>query len=791
LNFKNAQDVEAITWQIRQDEFGRGKDRAFIDALFNGNPPYTPQEVADNGISVNVNDMTGVKLAHDARAQMYSAMMSTGQYFSCETDTGPVWKRDKWNTIVTNKINRIMKNNQRYFETGRSQIAQTVLHGIAPSGWDDKDRWRPRSRAIDEVGILSGTALDLENLPLFYVRRSYTAPQLIKLTRGDKVDPAWNIPLVDSCIKWVDDQAQILMSNPWPDVWSPEKQQERLKGDGSCYATSRVSTVDVFDFYYWSDEGDVEGWRRRMTLDAWSTPGPDGLAATTSRRFEHGQGQFLYNSGSRVFADQISHIINWQFADLSAVSPFQYHSVRSLGLLIYGVCFLQNRLYCKFSEAVFENLMMYMRVKSLDDAERALKIELANRGFIDESVQFLRPEERWQINEQLALMGLQTNEKIITGNASSFIQRQNFQESKTEKTKFQVQAEVNASTALIGAAVLQAYAYKKFEFIEIFRRFCKENSRDVDVRSFRNDCLKEGVPPEVLRPECWNIEPEKVLGGGNKTAQLQISEWLMQHRPEYDPEPQRQILRRATFNVTDDAALTDLLVPEKPVAITDSVHDAQLSVGTLMDGLPIEVKTGMNHIEYIQTYLTTMQMVLQKIEARGGEVGPDELDGLQNVAGQTIEGQPVPSGGVTNHLDILAQDPQQQEAVKKFTDALAQMMNAVKELAHNYEKQMQAQQAQGNGQLSPEAQAKIVEAEILAKGKDARAAQSHADKTAQRQVQFDMQQRQAEEKHQADLRQEAVKTGHEIAQEDAWTQADIAMEQERVDNAPAPKAGSE
>ncbi len=780
-----------MTWQIRQDEFGRANNRALIDVLFNGSPPYTPQEVADNGIAVNVNDMAGVKLAHDARAQMYSAMMSTGQYFSCETDFGPVWKRDKLQTIVTNKINRILKNNQKYFETGRSQIAQNVLHGISPSGWDDKDRWRPRSRSIDEVGILSGTALDMDNLPLFYVRRSYTAPQLIKLTRGDKVDPAWNVPLVDSCIKWVDDQAQVLMANPWPDVWSPEKQQERLKGDGSCYATSRVSTVDVFDFYYWSDEGDVEGWRRRMVLDAWSTPGPDGLAASSKRRFEHGQGQFLYNSESRLYADDLSHIITWQFADLSAVAPFQYHSVRSLGFLLYAVCHLQNRLYCKFSEAVFENLMMYMRVKSLDDAERALKIELANRGFIDESVQFLRPEERWQINEQLAMLGLQNNEKIITGNASSFIQRQNFQESRTEKTKFQVQAEVNASTALIGAAVLQAYAYKKFEYIEIFRRFCKDNSRDVEVRNFRNDCLKEGVPPEALRPECWNVEPEKVLGGGNKTMQLQISEWLMQHRAEYDPEPQRQILRRATFNITDDAALTDLLVPEKPVAVTDSIHDAQLSVGTLIDGLPVAVKTGMNHIEYIQTYLTTMQMVLQKIEARGGMAGPDELDGLQSLAGQTIEGQPVPSGGVTNHLDILAQDPQQQEAVKKFTDTLAQLMNEVKKLAQNYEQAMKQQQGQGNGQMSPEAQAKIVEAEILAKGKDKRAAESHAEKTAQRQVSFEMQQKQAQEKHALEMRKQAMQLGHDLAARSAETDAEIAFEKRRVDNEPKKPAGSE
>jgi hypothetical protein len=788
MKFESAQDVESLVWQMRQDEFTRGSDRALIDRLFNGNPPYTPAEVEDNGVEINVNDLAGVKLAHDARAQMYTAMMSTGQYFSCETDFGPVYDRAKYNSVVTNKINRILKDDNAYFETGRSQIALNVLHGISPSSWDDKDRWRPRCRGIDEVGVLSGTLLDMENLPLFYIRRSYTAPQLIRLTRGKKTDPGWNIPLVDECIKWVDEQSQKLMSNPWPDVWSPEKQEERLKGDGSCYAASRCATVDVFDFYYWSDEGDVEGWRRRMVLDAWSTPGTDGLAQ--SRQLDHGKGSFLYNSKDRLFQSKLSNIITWQFADLSAVAPFQYHSVRSLGFLLYAICHLQNRLYCQFSEAVRENLMMYMRVNSLDDAERALKIELVNRGLIDNSVQFLRPDERWQVNESLAQMGLQANEKIIQGNASSFIQRQDFQQSKTEKTKFQVQAEVNASTALIGAAILQAYAYKKFEYQEIFRRFMQPNSGDVDVRNFRDHCLKQGIPESVLTAEAWNIEPEKVLGGGNKTMQLQVSEWLMQHRVEFDPEPQREILRRATFNVTNDPALTDLLVPEKPVEVTDAVHDAQLSVGTLMEGLPVSMKTGVNHIEIIQVFLQSMQMILQRIEARGGVPNAEELDGLQNVAGQTIEGQPIPSGGVTNHLEILAQDPRQGETVKKFTDGLAQMMNQVKQLAQRFEEQQQAQQGQGDGQLSAEDQAKIVSAEILAQGKDQRAAKSHAERTAQKQISFEMQQQQAEAKHALDLKKEAAKIGTNIAAEDALTKAQISFEQQRLDKEPPKQADS-
>lgn len=796
MKFDNAQTVESITWQMRQDEYVRSQNRALVDVLFNGSPPYTQAEVAENRIAVNTNNLAGVKLAHDARAQMFSAMNSTGQFFTARTDYGPVHDRDKNSVIITTEMNRRMKDSLKYFEVGRSQIALNTLHGIAPSSWEDHDRWCPTARGIDEIGILSGTLLTMENLPLFYIRRSYTAPQLIRMTRGPLTDPGWNKELVDECIQWVDEQTQALMStSTWSDVWSPEKIQERVKGDGSCYASTRVATVDVFDFYFWSDEADSEGWCRRMVLDAWSNPGPDGLATATkavspgSRRFEHGAGEFLYNSNSRKYASKLSEIITWQFADLSAVAPFQYHSVRSLGFLLYSVCHLQNRLYCKFSEAVFENLMMYLRVKSLDDAERALKIELISRGFIDETVQFLRPEERWQVNQQLAAMGLQVNEKIIMDNASSYVQKQEFSQPKTEKTKYQVMAETNAQSALISAAVLQAYAYKKFEYREIFRRFMRPNSRDVDVREFRNSCLRQGVPEKCLTSEYWDLEPEKVLGAGNKTLQLQMSEWLMQNRTAYDPEAQKLILRKATFNITDDAALTEALVPEKPAAVSDSMHDSQLAVGTLMEGLPVNVKKGVNHIEAVTVYLNAIKMVLGRIQARGGMANEEELDGLQNIAGETIEGQPIPSGGVTNHLQILEQDPMQKEAVKKFSDALGQMMNKVKALAQQLEQQMQSQQDQ-NGQLSAEDQAKIVSAEILAKGKDERAARSHAEKTAQRRVSFDQKQQEDAEKHQLELKKEASWMGADLAARNLETQAQIAMEKEKVDKMPVKETSS-
>ena len=120
-------------------------------------------------------------------------------------------------------------------------------------------------------------------------------------------------------------------------------------------------------------------------------------------------------------------------------------------------------------------------------------------------------------------------------------------------------AQIQSLTSLVSAALMQAYEYDKFQYYEIARRFCMKNSRDKDVRDFRAEMLKSGMPEEVLDTDCWEIESEKVMGGGNKMLETAIADRLMMARQLFDPESQREILRDFTLAVTDDVARADRL----------------------------------------------------------------------------------------------------------------------------------------------------------------------------------------------------------------------------------------
>lgn len=778
MKFSSASVIEQLTWQMRLADYPRSLNRARINDLFNGAPPYTADEERQNNIAINVNSLEGTKLAHDARAQFGNAFQKPGAFFTARTDMGPRHRRQKYGAIVSKHINKCMKKSPLYFEVMRAKFAQLILHGIGPSAWVDRQRWCPRSVGIEDVMIPSNTLITMENLPFYGIFRSWTAEELYRLTHGPKRDKAWQMDVVNSVLKWADQEARQLGSTTWPEVWSPEKMEERIKQDSGLYASDAVPTIDTWDFYFWNDSGKVQGWNRRIVLDAYGQPGVGGVMPT--KKSFGVEGRFLYDPGDRKYGDKLSEIISFQFADLSAVAPFRYHSVRSLGFLLYAVCHLQNRLRCKFNEAVFEALMMYMRVKSADDAERALKINLISRGIIDETVQFLPPAERWQVNAQLAELGLNNNQQIINENSASYVQSQGKTNPDVEKTAFQVRSELNATTALISSAFLQAYQYQNFEYYEIFRRFCIPNSRDVDVRNFRMACLKEGVPEKLLVPEAWELEPERVMGAGNKTMEMAIAQQLMEWRPMYDPQAQREILRVSTLSTTDDPALTDLLVPDQADELTSSKQKAMTAMGTLMLGLPVKFGVTDNRMDVTETLLMEMALLIQRIEQNGNMATQEQLIGLQMV-GQTIGEQ----------IQILSQDKSLAQRVRGYGEDLSQLMNLVKAFAQRLQQAMKkaAQQQGGNGGPTPEDMAKIQSIELQAQAKAANTRESHAQRTAQRQVQWEMEEQRKQEQHKLDMAKEARLLHVDIAAEDLKTAAEI--EREKIAQANAPKETSE
>lgn len=710
----------------------RSSNRALINSLFNGFAPYTPEQVQRNNIETNVNFLEPTKLAQDARSQYETGFFTPSQYFSVRVDRGTPWKRSEWGEIITSNLRRAMKDGKAalgYRESLRSVFAQLVLHGVGPSVWPDRYAWKPEMQAMEDTLVPSQTLVTLENLPYFAIYRRYTATQLFRFINGPHVDKGWNKEVVNACIQWALKQwGQTMQGQDF--AWNPERIAEDIKANSLYYASDAVPTVNCYDFYYYDEDDKNAGWRRKIVLDAPSL-GEAKSSVKDAKNILEKRNQYLYDGGKRNYAQALSEIIHFQFADGSVVAPFRYHSVRSLGFLLYAVCHLQNRLRCALTSSAFENCLQYFRVHNTEDVQRAIKLNLVHRGVIPDGVNFVGAQERWKVDAALIQTVMGLNRQSMADNSTAYTRNFGLSENEPrEKTATQINAEVNAATAMVGAMLEQSYGYQKYQNMEQCRRFCIPNSKDPDVRKFRLDCLKDGVPPEILNVDCWEISVERVLGSGNKQLAIQQATAVMQQYPLLDPDAQRVALRDYIFAVTSDAAKTQILVPQQRNAVTDSIHDAQMSASTMLMALPMGLKQGVSHAEYAATLIGLMNVEIQKINQSGGVGTPEQVVGLQNIAGQSIDGQPIEGNGAANHIALLAQDEGSKDIVKQLSDTLSKLLNDVRAFAQRQE-EAQGQQ-QPNGELAPEDAVKLKGQLLISQAKADNMRESHAQRSQQR-----------------------------------------------------------
>lgn len=760
--FTDAEVVSQIVWQMKTADLPRGTNRAAIDRLFNGFAPLTENDRLAARANTNVNTLNGPKIAADARRTYYQAFFKTSNYCNVTVTDGDESKRMQWGRTITTELNRILKKSLPYFELLRNQFAMTVLHGIGPVYWPETDRWCPVAVGLGDVMIPDNTRLEMANLPYFAIFRQFTPFELNQITaNGDKRVKGWRMDAVKKAIDWADEEmAKGNVGALWNthNFRSPERIEARLKENSGLYASDVVPTIDCWDFYYWSDQDDKEGWRRCMILD---TPISSSSITRNALPDKSGvglpQNTWLYKSDD-VYCEDLSQIIHFQFGDASAVGPFKYHAVRSLGWLLYSPCHLFNRLFNKVSDATFEAMMQYFRVTNPEDKERVLKVDLHNLGVVPEGLNFVTQAERWQVNMPLAEFALNLNRQSMNETASSYREGRENATPGVEKTATQIMAEVNSANAIVGAMLLQAYTYARFQYIEIFRRFCNAKSIDPDVKKFRKCCLKKGVPMDILDPDYCEVEPEQVMGSGNKILQVAMTDKLMGARTLYDPPMQREILHQFTLANTDDAATADRLVPMGGKVESDTSHEADQSIGTLLAGLSVRPKVGENQIDVIESWLAGLA---KRLEILGNmKVEMYDVMGLENL-GQNI-GQ---------RIQILAQDEAQVDRVKQYTQDLMQLMSVVGQLA-----QAAAQAQPQEPQLDPVDAAKIAAMQATAQTKSDIMAKSGAQKLDQKAQQFALKQIQSQESHHEQLKKSALDTKLEVASEDVRTAADIRRE---------------
>jgi len=711
----------------------RMHNQAMLNFLYNGGAPYTPEEAEADHHHTNVNFLEGTQKLHEARSQATNALKAPDQYFSVQLTTGDVHRRAEWSDVITSQIRRIMKRSQRYSDVVDAKIANMVLAGIGVASWADRDDWCATPRRFEDVMIPDETFTSLSNLTHFALRTRFTITDLCRVISGPNVDKGWNIPQVKLAIQ------NLKLRGPGSDQYNfyydPEKLVEDWKQNTIYYNSDSVPVLHCFDFYYYDDN--EKRWYRRIVVDT---------DANSFNQFN--VNEFLYYNPDRYYGDEPTpcQIMHAQIADGAAVAPFRWHSVRSLGYLLYSLCQLQNRIRCRFMDATFESMNWYFRDVTDGDREVIQKVDIHHLGVIPNGLHFVPANERHNIDFDLVSGAMSMNRQLMSENSSSYNQDIN-DGTKKERTAYEVATLSNDANRLITAMLTRIYENQIPEYREICRRLCTTDHKD--SIEFRTKCRSAGVPTECFDVNDWDVVPEKVLGGGNKMIQMAQAGQLMSVYDKLTPQGQQLVLHRFIETVTSDPDVANEIAPLESEVPTPSMEKASMAWATLIDGKPIVITGDLNRTDIVEEWLKLLAIEFTQIDQSGQPPAPRRLFGIANVIQTT--------GQIVQQLSM---DPANGPRVKLYSEALANAQNKVKEYAKIIASQ-QPQGPQADPTILADMQAKQIQAESDAHINEAKAMQ----KLQHNQQKFEQTSQQNAAKTAAQIESEAARTKVQIAGE--------------------------
>jgi hypothetical protein len=777
-DFDKPEQIKAICENLQTVENIRARERAMIDILMNGKRPYTDDEVKKHQIRINVNWNEGNNILQDANRQVNNATLYVGKFFTakCVSPKCPVEKREEMGQKFTTAIMRPLKKNKsgkKHLFVRKTRNASICLHGIGPLMWMKPSDWLPRYIPLEDLLIPTDTTLDLCNLQHFAINLYLTQGEFYDLTHSKTVDKGWNVKFVEQILDALKDPNNKNATN-YNLNEQPEKWQEQFKQNRCFYNSDAVARVKLRMFLFQALDGK---WYRRVVLR--EDPG-----TKLAQLVENSKDAFVFTSNV-PFADDIDHILHIQFGDCSIVPPLKYHSVRGLGTLLYGPVETSNRLKCQFIQAAFDDLMQLLRISNPTDKIRQQIVQLFPYATVEDGVSFVKGDERHQPNPQISEAAMSMTRQNMSENSASFVQDINDGTSK-EMTLGEAQIRANAANVMVGGMLQSMYGQEEYYFEEVVRRFCMKNPTDEVIVAFQKSCKEAGIPEAMVQdPEAWEINIERVIGAGDQTLAQQRTSALLGQSQRFDPTSQRKILNTWTAVMTDNPDLANELVPMKAPEATDGTLEAEDVFATLMEGIPVSMREGIDQQGYVESMIGMMAAKVGKIEEmeQQGEVADlDELEGLDTV-----------QQDINKHIELLAQNPENKQMVKQYGDMLGQLNNMVKKFIQHYMEQKQSEMENQN--VDQEAMAKANATTMLANVKAGIGEQNAALKRQQSQAKFEqkMQQdyikhtqklAQDSQNHQLDMRKQIEQLRAELIGGAVRTKAEIAATEAKAEAAP-------
>lgn len=655
--------------RLRDDDRCRSINRARIDAMFDGEAPYTDEQLRATGQP----DKTNLNFG-EAQRQLDIALSAYVDLFASvetlvEVKSSNVNDKDRMSKegVVAEELSTMMRKHPAFHSTYMQLCTTFNKHGICPTFFDDPTSWMYQTGALDDFLFPSQTVANEDCVDVVIIRKSYPLHEVMAFINAEEKATS---------IGWdVDETKRVVMNNVRTQIDSLngeeigyQKIQAYIKNNDVSFGHTNPQ-VKLLHFLVKEMDGSMSHY----------------ICSQDTPKTYMFKGLSRYTKGGSPFT----------IFTLGVGTNGTYHSVRGLGQRIFAHIHTSNRLRCQMVDGATLAASVMIQPennRAIEELEfsfyGAYSVLSPNVKIIEKAI----PDLGQSVVPALEDMANQL--AANTDTVSTYGQRG----SSPYRNETQVVSDMDVATRISGSAINLFYVSWSRLMKEVVRRILKtDRSKDMLVNSFYDMCEMRGVDEGFIASMDESMtKAVRAVGGGSAANRSIILRELQALAPSFD-EVGRQNLVRDTVASRVGQEAADRYAPKTEGERTTSddkivfFENNQLSQGVQVPVLDNEL-----HGKHINSHLEPLNQILQAIDS--GEADPV----------QAITVLQVYHEHVSAHIEMGFGDP----GLSSLVAQARQVLQIAEEAIHNTSKHIQKlereQQEQAGqeqaGQVPPEHQ---------------------------------------------------------------------------------------
>ena len=671
---KDAKSAINLFHALRKADEGSAKNRARVDAMFDGANPYNQSQLnaSGQGLKTNLNFGEAQRLLDISLSAYVDLYSSLEKLVEVKGTQGEPSEREQMEDIVAEELTHLMRSWPEFHSHYLRLCTTFIKHGVGICYFDTPDDWRFRVGGFADMLIPRQTPANESMIDVAIGRRQYHLHELFAFIKNPKAAErvGWN----------VDEVKRVIMKNCRTDGRDPsgyakqwETFQQELKNN-DIHAGHQNPTVAVLHYWVREMDGSISHY----------------ISA------EDKAAEFMYKKLSRYSTPEQAYIM----FNYGVGSNGTYHSIRGLGHRIFNHIQTSNRLRCQ----MVDGAMLSSAIMIQPDSQRAMDelgftyygayaVLSPNVNIIDKAIPNLSN------SVQPALTDISNQLALNTDTVSSY----GSQQSSPYRNQMQVISDMDVQTKLSGASLNLFYSSWQRLLKEVVRRIVTSKRNDASIKDFKNRCAMRGVPEEfIMTLDVARTKAVRSIGNGSYANRLVALRELQGISGSFDDIGRRNLTRDiVSTRVGHDLADRYVPVAQDSRPTVDN-KIAFLENQTMMQGSPVPVEANEIHGLHLDVHIPALVQLIEQLNA--GAADPVQslpaLQAFYSHVGETVQ--------------ALAADPAAQAEIGQAR----QVLQFAEELINNTSKQVQkmerdAAQAGGEGQEgNPEMQAKMQEHQL-------------------------------------------------------------------------------